>query len=123
MYLISKLVSTGNLRWNKQIGANEWQGERTLLDSVNFTDYALSKDGTAKKAELLSSGQMRTAYCHNDDATFSNGHVWFKIGTAILSGGYGTCTTTFLGICGYGKHALYTARIRLTSAGNAVESI
>lgn len=96
---------------------------RVLLDSKNFSAYALAKDGTAKKAELLSSGQMRTAYCHNDDATFSNGHVWFKIGTAILSGGYGTCTTTFLGICGYGKHALYTARIRLTSAGNAVESI
>lgn len=66
---------------------------------------------------------MRSAYCHNDDATFSNGYVWFKIGTAIASGGYSTVTTTFLGICGYGKHALYTARIRLTSAGNAVDSI
>lgn len=123
MYLFSKLASTGNLSWNKQIAANTWQGERTLLDSANFTSYAIAKDGTAKKAELLSSGQMRSAYGHNDDATFSNGHAWFKIGTAIASGGYGTVTTTFLGICGYGKHALYTARIRLTSAGNAVESI
>lgn len=123
MYLFSKLTSTGNLIWNKQIAANTWQGDRTLLDSVNFTDYALAKDGTAKKAELLSSGQMRTAYCHNDDATFSNGYIWFKIGTATLSGSYATVSTTFLGICGFGKHALYTARVRLTSAGNAVESI
>ena len=123
MYLFSKLTSTGNLIWNKQTAANTWQGDRTLLDSANFTDYALAKDGTAEKAELLSNGQMRSAYCHNDDATFSNGYVWFKIGTATLSGGNSTVTTTFLGICGYGKHALYTARIRLTSAGNAVHSI
>lgn len=123
MYLRSLLASNGNLIWNKQTAANKWQGERTLLDSANYSTYALSKDGTAKKAELLSSGQMRTAYCHNDDATFSNGYVWFKIGTAFGSGGYATITTTFLGICGYGKHALYTCRMRLTSAGNAVESI
>ena len=96
--------------------------DKKKLDGMDLTKY-LPKDGTAKKAELLSSGQMRTAHCHNDDATFSNGYVWFKIGTAIASGGYGTVTTTFLGIRGYGKHALYTARIRLTSAGNAVESI
>lgn len=94
-----------------------------LLDTGNYANYALPKDGTAKKAELLSSGQMRTAYCHNDDASFSNGYVWFKIGTAFGSGGYATIITTFLAVCGYGKHALYTCRVRLTSAGNAVESI
>lgn len=49
MYLYSALTTSGNLIWNKQIVANTWQGERTLLDSVNFTDYALPKDGTAKK--------------------------------------------------------------------------
>lgn len=96
--------------------------DKKKLDGMDLTKY-LPLDGTAKKAELLSSGQMRSAYGHNDDATFSNGYVWFKIGTAIASGGYVTITTTFLGICGYGKHALYTARIRLTSAGNAVDSI
>lgn len=94
-----------------------------LLDTSNYVSYALPKDGTAKKAELLSNGQIRTAYCHNDDATFSNGYVWFKIGTATLSGGYATVTTTFLGVCGYGKHALYTCRVRATSAGNVIESI
>lgn len=96
--------------------------DKKKLDGMDLSKY-LPRDGTAKKAELLSSGQMRTAYCHNDDANFSNGYVWFKIGTAIVSGGYRTITTTFLGICGYGSHALYTCRIRLTSAGNAIESI
>lgn len=96
--------------------------DKKKLDGMDLSKY-LPKDGTAKKAELLSSGQMRSAYGHNGDATFLNGYVWFKIGTAIASGSYTTVTTTFLGICGYGKHALYTARMRLTSAGNAVESI
>ena len=120
MYLYSVLTSSDSLRWNKQISANVWQGDRVLLDSANFTDYALPKEGTAKKAELLSSGQMRSAYCHNDDATYSNGYIWFKIGTATISGGNTTVTTTFLGIFGYGNHALYTCRVRLTGAGNAV---
>lgn len=124
MYIFSEsTTASADLKWGKQTKGTGWTNDFTLLDSRNYANYALAKDGTAKKAELLSSGQMRTAYCHNDDASFSNGYVWFKIGTATLSGGYSTVTTTFLGICGYGKHALYTARIRLTSAGNAVESI
>lgn len=122
-YLRSLLTSNGSLFWNKQTGANTWQGERVLLDSTNYSTYALPKDGTAKKADQLSSGQMRTAFCYNSNANFSNGYIWSKIGTATLSGGYNTISTTFLGICGWGKHALYTLRVRLKSAGNAVESI
>lgn len=83
----------------------------------------LPKDGTAKKAEMLSSGQMRSAFCYNADANFSNGYIWFKIGTATLSGSYNTISTTFLAACGWGKHALYTLRVRLKSTGNAVESM
>lgn len=96
--------------------------DKKKLDGMDLSKY-LPKDGTAKKAELLSSGQMRTAYCFNGDANASNGYVWFKIGTATLSGAYSTVTTTFLGVFGYGRHALYTCRVRLTSAGNAVETI
>lgn len=98
---------------------------------VDLTPYAkktdltayLPKDGTAKKAESLSNGQMRSAFCYNSDANFSNGYIWLKIGAATLSGTYNTISTTFLGVCGWGKHALYTCRVRLTSAGNAVESM
>ena len=94
-------------------------------NSAKKTDLAayLPKDGTAKKAEMLSSGQMRSAFCYNADANFSNGYIWFKIGTATLSGSYNTISTTFLAACGWGKHALYTLRVRLKSAGNAVESM
>lgn len=43
----------GDLRWNLNTNKDVWQGVRTLLDSVNYTRYALAKDGTAKKAETL----------------------------------------------------------------------
>ena len=94
-------------------------------NSAKKTDLAayLPKDGTAKKAEILSSGQLRSAFCYNADSNFSNGYVWFKIGTATLSGNFNTMSITFLAICGWGKHALYTLRVRLKSTGNAVESM
>lgn len=96
--------------------------ESNSAKKTDLTAY-LPKDGTAKKAEMLSAGQMRSAYCTNGNASFSDGYIWFKIGTATLSGAAATVTTTFLGTCGYGKHALYTCRVRLTSAGNTVESM
>lgn len=96
--------------------------DKKKLDGMDLSKY-LPLHGTADKAKMLSTGQMRSAYCTNGNASFSDGYIWFKIGTATLSGAAATVTTTFLGTCGYGKHALYTCRVRLTSAGNAVESM
>lgn len=39
MYLYSKLNSSGSLIWNKQTAASTWQGERTIIDSGNYTSY------------------------------------------------------------------------------------
>lgn len=52
-YLRTLLTSDGNLYWNKQISKDAWIGERMLLDSANFANYVLPKDGTAKTAETL----------------------------------------------------------------------
>lgn len=46
MMFYSTLTSNGNLLWNKQTGTNTWQGERTILDSSNYTDYAPTKTGS-----------------------------------------------------------------------------
>lgn len=53
--IYSELNNLGkDLKWNRQyLSGGVWQGERTLLDSANFSDYALPKDGTAKTAETL----------------------------------------------------------------------
>lgn len=96
--------------------------ESNSAKKTDLMEY-LPKDGTAKKADMLSSGQLRSAFCYNANSNFSNGYIWFKIGTATLSGSFNTMSTTFLATCGWGKHALYTLRVRLKSAGNAVESM
>ena len=53
MLLYSDLESTGDLSWNKQTAVGKWQGVRVFLDSVNFTNYALGKNETAKVAATL----------------------------------------------------------------------
>ena len=94
---------------------------KAKLESIDLSKY-LPLNGTAEKAKALSSGRLRTAFCRNSATTFSDGYVWFKIGTATLSGAYTTTCTTFIGTVGYGLHALYTCRIRNGSTGT-VENV
>lgn len=44
LYLRSGLNWSGNLLWGKQYGENSWQGERTILDSANYTNYSPSNN-------------------------------------------------------------------------------
>ena len=77
-YLRSLLTSEGNLAWNKQTGASKWQGERVLLDSVNYTNYAASKEHThtsIANSALWVSGANNTA-------------KWVKLGTLVSSGNF-----------------------------------
>lgn len=45
MYISSLLTRAGDLVWNKQYGSSTWQGERTILDSGNYSNYAVPKTG------------------------------------------------------------------------------
>ena len=44
MYLIAPLLSNGNLSWANQYNGN-WQGERVILDSHNWSQYVTAGDG------------------------------------------------------------------------------
>lgn len=57
MYIYSALTHGGSLFWNKQTAANTWQGERVLLDSTNYSSYALPLHGTADKANALATAR------------------------------------------------------------------
>ena len=48
MYIISSMTDyQGDLIWNKQEGYNgNWQGERVILDSVNWSQYITAGDGS-----------------------------------------------------------------------------
>lgn len=76
MYLYSALTTGGNLIWNKQTDANKWQGERTLLDSVNYTSYAAKSDHTHA---MITNSTLKI-----DGA--NNAAQWVCLGT-LVSGG------------------------------------
>lgn len=53
MYIITKLRENDNLSWNKQINGT-WQGERVILDSVNWSNYVnVDISGTIENANGL----------------------------------------------------------------------
>lgn len=84
MYLFSKLASTGNLSWNKQTAANTWQGDRTLLDSANYTSYAAKSSHThdmiANNSKLIAGSNNAAQWCRLGTLTsFEN------FSTAVIS--------------------------------------
>lgn len=63
IYIRSVLNASGNLIWNKQTSSSTWQGERTILDSGNYTNIitpssigASESDHTHKYAAASSAG-------------------------------------------------------------------
>lgn len=81
MYIRSILTGAGDLLWDKQMGSSKgWQGERTILDSVNHSNYALSRkriDLTDKTIDIntltLSDGKAEIAlYVEHSNAGAAN---------------------------------------------------
>ena len=78
MMIYSELTSDGNLYWNKQAGKDKWLGERRLLDSTNYSNYAAKSDHThamITNSALWVSGADNTA-------------KWVRLGTLISSGNF-----------------------------------
>lgn len=102
----------GNLRWNLNTNKDVWQGERTLLDSVNYTSYALAKDGTAKKADCLSTGQLKFGYIYNGTSTATAEKTWARVAYCVVPKGYTTITMAMLVTCGNSGVGLFDIAFR-----------
>ena len=76
MYIFSEsTTASADLKWGKQTKASGWTNDFTLLDSRNYTNYALTKDGTAVKANALSAGHMKYGYVQNSTTTAGSGYT------------------------------------------------
>lgn len=80
MYLRSLLTSGGCLIWNKQTAADTWQGERVLLDSVNYSTYAAKSDHTHDA--ITNSSRWASGA--------NNAAQWVRLGTVVSSGNFAT---------------------------------
>lgn len=78
-YISSVTTSGGNLTWDKQTAAGTWQGERTLLDSINYSNYAAPLSHTHKNIDSIGN----VGYYGSDKAS-TNG--WYKFHSGTLTG-------------------------------------
>lgn len=69
MMFYSTLTSNGNLMWNKQTDGNAWQGERTILDSSNYTSYTVTKTGSGASGSWGISVTGSSTSCTGNAAT------------------------------------------------------
>lgn len=92
LYLQSKLTTTGDLIWNKQYGSSSWQGERTILDSSNYTSYTVKKDGTGASGTwgISITGNASTATSATKATQDGNGSTitstYLKLSGGTMSG-------------------------------------
>lgn len=68
MYIKTELSSEGNLVWNKQTNTSTWQGERTLLDSINYQSHINGNN-------ILSSANANTSISDLLNNKSDNGHT------------------------------------------------
>ena len=78
-YISSVTTSGGNLTWDKQTAAGTWQGDRTLLDSINYSNYAAPLSHTHKNIDSIGN----VGYYGSDKAS-TNG--WYKFHSGTLTG-------------------------------------
>lgn len=124
MYIFSEsTTASADLKWGKQTKASGWTNDFTLLDSRNYTNYALAKDGTAVKANALSAGHMKYGYVQNSTTTAGSGYTWARVAYCEDTVGYDTITMTLLATSGYDGAGLFSVSYRNSSTGKACDWI
>lgn len=124
MYIFSEsTTASADLKWGKQTKASGWTNDFTLLDSRNYTNYALTKDGTAVKANALSAGHMKYGYVQNSTTTAGSGYTWARVAYCEDTVGYDTITMTLLATSGYNGAGLFSVSYRNGSTGKACDWI
>lgn len=103
MYLASSMNFNNqeNLSWNRQIGSNgDWQGERVILDSYNWSQYVTAGDGgnylPLSGGTITNSG---TGLYINRTTAGANPHITFEVNGSRIGG---------LGIASHGEPAFYS---------------
>ena len=103
MYFRAALTTIGSLVWNKEMNGT-WQGERTILDTTNYTDYTYSKASVdsylAGKQDVISdlaairSGAALGATALQSHQSVTNTGNTLSFGSAVIIGSVGGTNLT-----------------------------
>lgn len=96
---------------------------------VDLTPYAkktdltayLPKDGTAKKADGLSTGQLKFGYIYNGTSTATSGKTWARVAYCVIPKGYTTITMAMLITCGNSGVGLFDIDFRSNANNDGFE--
>lgn len=92
-------------------------------NSAKKTDLAayLPKDGTAKKADGLSTGQLKFGYIYNSTSTATAGKTWARVAYCVVPKGYATITMAMLVTSGNSGIGLFDIDFRSNAKNDGFE--
>ena len=92
-------------------------------NSAKNTDLIayLPKDGTAKKADALSTGQIKFGYIYNSTSTATAGKTWARVAYCVVPKGYTTITMAMLVTSGNSGVALFDIDFRSNANNDGFE--
>ncbi|WP_370785560.1 hypothetical protein [Ruminococcus callidus] len=85
--------------------------DKKKLDGMDLSKY-LPKDGTAKKADCLSTGQLKFGYIYNSTSTATAGKTWARVAYCVVPKGYTTITMAMLVTSGNSGMGLFDIDFR-----------
>ena len=85
--------------------------DKKKLDGMDLSKY-LPKDGTAKKADCLSTGQLKFGYIYNGTSTATAGKTWARVAYCVVPKGYTTITMAMLVTSGNSGMGLFDIDFR-----------
>lgn len=94
--------------------------DKKKLDGMDLTKY-LPKDGTAKKADCLSTGQLKFGYIYNGTSTATSGKTWARVAYCVVPQGYTTITMAMLVTSGNSGVALFDIDFRSNANNDGFE--
>ena len=94
--------------------------DKKKLDGMDLTKY-LPKDGTAKKADGLSTGQLKFGYIYNGTSTATAGKTWARVAYCVVPKGYTTITMAMLVTSGNSGVGLFDIDFRSNANNDGFE--
>ena len=93
------------------------------LNSAKKTDLTkyLPKDGTAKKADCLSTGQLKFGYIYNNASTATAGKTWARVAYCVVPKGYTTITMAMFVTSGNSGIGLFDIDFRSNAKNDGFE--
>lgn len=94
--------------------------ESNSAKKTDLTAY-LPKDGTAKKADGLSTGQLKFGYIYNSTNTTTSGKTWARVAYCVVPKGYTTITMVMLVTSGNSGVGLFDIDFRSNANNDGFE--